>query len=691
MLEFQAGETAPILLSLAGRGASTWSGETPESLIPFVEIDGRRTALHWQYNPTASHIDPRCVAFVYESVDPRLTLTWEWRAPAEFGPIEHQVSIRNLSAHRMWIPLQESWRFRWKVDPGAPLEQWSVEKGADAPSAVGTYHDSVPVGYDWHGRSSSYAHPVAGQPREIIPWFLVQEENGTGWYIGVEFSGLIRLALARDTTGLHGSVALDADVASFRTRLDPNEVFEAPRVFVGAFSGGPDGAGNRLHRWIRQVLNNPAIWKDPHYPFITNNSWGSGTDVDEALAHRMIGDSADLGVEMFHLDAGWFRGVGDWYADPQKFPHGLASLADDAHRHNLKFGLWIDWAQAGLDEAPGALNARDPRVQDWLVSDLPPDWKPEKFKGQTIDIGVPEAREWVGKQIERLVEDDHLDMLEHDGYIVAQGCVRDDHPHAPPDRSRLSVTKDSGFYFVQSTNSADVSYHATRAYYDIYARLRAAHPQLLLEICNDGGRMVDFGSAAHGDYFSLTDVYDPLSNRRAFYDASYVLPPAMLEAYVEQWDTPHIENFRYMLRSGMMGWLSIMMDTTAWSEPQRAAAKQELQLYKSSIRPLIRDADLYHIGDRPDGVHWDGMEYFDPARGTGVVFAFRGSTTTESVHSFRLQGLRPDRRYRLHFQDRTSADRVVPGKQLLQNGLRVELPLPYSSELVFIDEEPRRH
>ena len=50
--------------------------------------------------------------------------------------------------------------------------------------------------------------------------------------------------------------------------------------------------------------------------------------VDETLAKRMIDDSAELGLEMFHIDAGWFRGVGDWYPDPKKFPHGLASIAD---------------------------------------------------------------------------------------------------------------------------------------------------------------------------------------------------------------------------------------------------------------------------------------------------------------------------------------------------------------------------
>ena len=80
--------------------------------------------------------------------------------------------------------------------------------------------------------------------------------------------------------------------------------------------------------------------------------------------------------------------------------------------------------------------------------------------------------------------------------------------------------------------------------------------------------MVDFGTAAHGDYFSITDTYDPLSNRRAFYDTSYLLPAAMLESYVEKWPAPHPENFLYMLRSGMMGWLTLMLDTTVWTPEQ---------------------------------------------------------------------------------------------------------------------------
>jgi alpha-galactosidase len=468
------------------------------------------------------------------------------------------------------------------------------------------------------------------------------------------------------------------------TRLSPGGKFETPTVFLGAFTGGPDGAGNQLRPWVRAVLGSARTWRNPDYPYTVNNSWGAGMDINEAVARRMIADAAQLGFEMFHLDAGWFRGVGDWYPDPHKFPRGLLPLAEDAHEHGMKFGLWVDWTQAGLDAQPGALNLRNPTVRDWLVADVPPGWQPQAFKGQTIDLGVPAAKAYAQGEVNRIVRDYHLDMLEHDGYLVTQGCARADHPHSAPDPRRTRVEHYDGEDIVISSNSTDVSYRAVHAYYDIYNELRRRHPQLLLEICNDGGRMVDFGSAAHGDYFSITDTYTPLANRRAFYDASFVLPPAMLEAYEEKWPTPTNASFLYMLRSGMMGWLTVMQNTSEWSAEQHAAARTAIALYKTRLRPLIRDAELFHVSARPDGVHWDGMEYWDPALRQGVVFAFHGSDPVERQHRFVLAGLDPRTLYRLHFQDGTSPDETSSGQQLMTSGVQVVLPEPLSSELVFL-------
>jgi alpha-galactosidase len=687
LLELQAQPSSPQLVSLGIGGQKIWINDVPERLIDSLEIEGRSAKLDWKLNREASRIDGHEIAFVYDSASPKLRLTWEWKARASTGPVEHTIHIENLEAKEFWIPLQDSFQFKWRVDNKVELEHFYVEKGAGSPSAVGTHEAALPVSYRWNGTSSTYAHSGKNEPREIIPWFAVQstQASQSGWYVGLEFSGRTRLTLERDPTCLRGVVGLNPVPGPFRTRLKPHGAFDTPTVFVGAFRGGLDTMGNVLRPWVRSVLTNPKAWQNPNYPLLVNNSWGGGMQIDEKLAQRMILDSAELGLEMFHIDAGWFRGVGDWYPDPKKFPHGLAPVADNAHRHGLKFGIWVDWTQAALGTEPGALNVRDPKVHNWTVSNLPPDWKPEAFKGETIDIGVPAAHAYAQREVKRIVEEYHLDMLEHDGYLVAQGCVRDNHPHAPPDRSGMSVIRDHGSDFVASSNSTDVSYHAVRAYYDIHAKVRKEHPGLLLEVCNDGGRMVDFGSAAHGDYFSITDTYDPLSNRRAFYDASHLLPAAMLESYVEKWPTPKIENFRYMLRSGMMGWLTIMLDTNAWTEQQHAAAKEEIQIYKQELRGFIRDGDIYHISSRPDGIHWDGTEFFDPRRGKGVVYAFRGSTKSEREHTFKLRGLSAQKEYRLRFHDHSAPDRTVSGRELLNSGLVVNLSVPNSSELILID------
>ena len=103
----------------------------------------------------------------------------------------------------------------------------------------------------------------------------------------------------------------------FQTRLQPGETFEAPTVFVGCYQGDVDDGANQLHRWVEAHLRPPV--HDERYPLLVNNSWGSGMAVDEALAKKMIDDSAELGLELFHIDAGWFRAVGDWRTDERNF------------------------------------------------------------------------------------------------------------------------------------------------------------------------------------------------------------------------------------------------------------------------------------------------------------------------------------------------------------------------------------
>ena len=60
----------------------------------------------------------------------------------------------------------------------------------------------------------------------------------------------------------------------------------------------------------------------------------------EALAEK----AASIGVERFVMDDGWFgeknndtAGLGDWFPNPQKFPHGLKPLIDKVRSLGMDF------------------------------------------------------------------------------------------------------------------------------------------------------------------------------------------------------------------------------------------------------------------------------------------------------------------------------------------------------------------
>src|SRR5581483_9222524 len=99
-----------------------------------AEVAGQTVDLTWTFNSAASHTDQRVVSFVYDAASPDLRLIWTWDVRAEHGPVEHQIRIENHSASEVWLPLQPSFAFDWKIPAQSYLEHFYVEKGADTPS-----------------------------------------------------------------------------------------------------------------------------------------------------------------------------------------------------------------------------------------------------------------------------------------------------------------------------------------------------------------------------------------------------------------------------------------------------------------------------------------------------------------------------------------------------------------------------
>jgi len=658
----------PAILSLRCRATGTeWvARQVGLPLVEFAEEKAGTTALRWRFDASStSRRNGTTVTMRFLSEPRLLELRSIWEARPGPGPLSHHVEIRNLTDRELVLPLQPSLAAELypkggsdpRVDRG--LEAWWVERGGGTPTDVGVHREELAP-----GRRLSLLSTPRAERNEPIPWLALQDGNRGGLYIGVQFSGLTRIqAEVGEDRSVRVLAGLEPGNTPYRTILRAGGVLQIPGVFIGAYPGDVDDGANRLHRYVERHIR-PAV-RDRRYPLLVNNSWGSGMAVDEELARRMIDDAAELGLELYHVDAGWYRTVGDWHTDRAKFPQGLESVAEYAKSKGLKFGLWVGWTQGGASERPEALSVFRPGMRGWFPHDLPPDWRPSDFTGQCVCLASRDAQDWCLNDLRRMIRQYRLDLLEHDQWMLLDQCSRTDHGH--------------------TLHPTDVSYRCTLGYYRIYDTLRAEFPNLLFEDCLNGGRMVDFGVAQRVHYICATDTYDPLSNRRGFWDASYPLPPSMVESYVGHYPGKTLANFVYMLRSGMMGWCTIMCDTTQWTPEQHRAAKRQFEVYKTWIRPLINRGNLYHLTERPDGVRWDAVEYFDPKAGRGVVFVFRGTTPQDS-ETLKLRGLRPERRYTLRFEDGTSPEVMGSGRELMESGLKVALSEPESSELVYVEE-----
>ena len=117
---------------------------------------------------------------------------------------------------------------------------------------------------------------------------------------------------------------------------------------------------------------------------------------------------------------------------------------------------------------------------------------------------------------------------------------------------------------------------------------------------------------------------------------------------------------------------------------QKEEITKAVATYKTRIRPLIRNADLYHIFPRPDGKQWDGIEYYDSATGKGVAYLFKTAKGNDTT-TVRLRGVDTNARYCVTFEDRTNPTMEKTGKELIA-GISVTLTGELRSELLFFEK-----
>ena len=144
-------------------------------------------------------------------------------------------------------------------------------------------------------------------------------------------------------------------LAPGEVRLDPGSTLETPPVYAAFSPTGLNGLAQSFHAAVRAVLSWPAHVMPPRPVHL--NTWEAVYfSHNNADLTALATSAAELGVERFVLDDGWFQGrvndqagLGDWWADARKFPDGLLPLAKHVVSHGMSFGLWIEPEMVSAD------------------------------------------------------------------------------------------------------------------------------------------------------------------------------------------------------------------------------------------------------------------------------------------------------------------------------------------------------
>jgi hypothetical protein len=663
---------ADAILELHAVGRPWEWVQTPnvEELPQSVLQGGAVRPLHWTYSGVDADADHRALTLIFRNASPALELKSHWKASSGKGPIEHWMVLRNGSSERLTIGGLPSLSLKTLSLPaGHYVESTQVRRGGSNAQVSGGVL-SRPVGQYWSvkvpskpsdgGGGGNVAEDLASE----VPFLNFQVDRSHGLYLGWKFSAVGEIVGSSMGSTMDLAVGVPAN---FKTDILAGEEFLIPAAFIGTYSGDQADGSYSVYRYIQDSVlpKRPATQPYPalvYGYYFDGNKPGTQNESDVLISARL---AHELGFETYLADAMWFPDTGDWRWDPKRFPHGSKPLADYLHANGMQFALWMAWTLASDSDAPGALNYR--QHPDWFTR--PPVFDKDggiNWNAQ-IDVGNDDARRWVERATQRVVRENQVDYLK-------------------TDFSPIAVTSQA--QHTHGQNTTDVSYWSTLGYYGIQNQLIEKFPNLILEGCSGGGTIKDFGDIAHVHYIVGTDTLSAMADRQSIYDTSYMFPPSSILLYTYERIYSDVSDAPepYLWRSGMMGaWDLALTESKNLTREQKLGIRRSTDIYKSWIRPVLQDAHVHHILPRPDGIHWDGMFYWNAAIKKGTAYIFRPNSEQPHQLIF-LAGLDPKKTYKLHGEDGSIQAGNFSGEALMRQGIDVRLPGKFTSDLVYIEE-----
>lgn len=510
-----------------------------------------------------------------------------------------------------------------------------------------------------------------------------QPQENSGRVIGAAicWSGNYKLRFDTDLDGKfvhHFFAGIDETGSEYR--LDKGQTFTTPALALTFTDKGKGQVSRNFHSWARTYkLHNGLAARD-----VLLNSWeGVYLNVDEKKMADMMQGIADLGGELFVMDDGWFAGkkynrnvdnaaLGDWNTDTKKLPHGIQALIDQAKKNGLKFGIWIE-----------------PEMGNWGASDLydnHPDWflqnpgrKPVLGRGGTqnvLDLTNPKVQDFVFGVVDKLMT--NYPELAYIKWDANSSIMNYGSPYLPKDRQ-------SQIY---------IDYH--KGLEKVLQRIRAKYPKLVMQACASGGGRVTYGVLPYFDEFWTSDDTDALQRVYIQWGTSQFFPAEAMAAHVSA--SPNHQSGRrvplkFRFDVAMMGRLGMEMKPSDLSSEEKDFARRAIADYKR-LRSVIQQGDLYRLISpyEQDG-RAASLMYVTADKSHAVFYAYKlKQFTGQPVPRFYMNGLNPDKKYKLHEINKTDdamknfEDKTFTGRVLMQAGLELPLQTELSSRVIELTE-----
>jgi alpha-galactosidase len=591
------------------------------------------------------------IRVVMKDISRDVYVTLQYRMDEQTGILRRSANIENRTQQPFTIE---------QVASGT----WNLPRGAD-------YRLHYVTGR-WAAEGSLQEQPIHGGKivlesrrgttgAQNNPWFMIDrassndQDLGSVWFGALGWSGSWKISVEQNVlqdiriTG--GPNSFD-----FTYFLKSGEHFQTPYFYGGYSDRGLGGASRLLHRF--EVDNLLPHAPAPRLRPVLYNSWEATTfNVNEAGQMVLAEKAASLGVERFVMDDGWFgqrkndhAGLGDWYVNPQKFPHGLKPLIDKVHSLHMDFGLWVEPEMVNPDSD---LYRKHP---DWVLN-FPGRPRTEGRNQLVLNLARPDVHDYVLQWLDKLLTDNGISFLKWDY----------NRNWAEPGWSSVPIEQQKNVYV-----------DFTRNFYDILTQLRQRHPNVEIESCSGGGGRVDLGVMALTDEVwtsDNTDAYDRLFIQDGF---TYAYTPGVMMAWVT--DSPTWVNHRslsleYRFLSSMQGSLGIGADLNKWTPEDFATAKKMIADYKS-IRETVQRGSLYRLMSPREGEQ-SVTESVSRDKKQAVAFAFlHSSSENYPFPRIYLRGLDENAIYTL----RPLTGKIAPktplaatGSYWMHHGVDVEL------------------